>query len=460
MKNTRQDSQATARIRKNTCIRNQLGVAVLLTCVGLLASRINPAWSDPTQTASSAAPQLEQMQQTLERNRSELDKVRDKLEWAQELLQHAGETLYLARTQHQQTLAVQRMLEQKIAAAHTKSLHEQAARKREAALADSGNSRQLDHYRMQIQELQQERDQLRQTLKSRDQHLVQLQDELQAMRSSRQLAEQDATTTRNELYNVRSQYRICQNQWGEFSNKLDNLNISVTAAQQSLATTMHTRNLLQDRLSACNENLSHVRASFASMESASMPRPASGEPPAQRDSETSPAGEGLPADSIHRQENGDLQSGTGTIPCSIASAADNYSNDCLPESGISLQGVRFRYDSAELEDESRAILNRAAAALIRRPDISHEVAGHTDNQGNAAYNLWLSLQRANTVRDYLIARGVDGKRLLARGYGGRRPVADNSTWDGLVSNRRVELHALRHSESSAVDTAGIHQEKL
>jgi outer membrane protein OmpA-like peptidoglycan-associated protein len=457
MTNTRQGSHLSAHKTKTIRRGNRLSAAVLLiTTLGLLASRVDPVWSDPG-AAIAPAPQLEQMKQTLERNRSELDKLREKLVWAQELLQHAGETLYLARTQHQQTLAVQHSLEQRFAAVHAQTVRDQADHRRAAALAEDNNARLLQRYRSQIQELQLERDQLRQTLQSRDQQLSQLQNELQAIHSSRQRAEQDSATIRDDLSNVRARYRICQNQWGEFSSKLDDLNLSVAAAQQSLATTMHTRNLLQDRLSACNDNLSQVRASFASMESTAIrPAPVDTSPTDfQRQPDSEPAIEAAPVPLEEKSEN--FRSDHSSAPCNtVSSAAD----ECRPGVDISLHGVRFRYDSAELEDESRAILDRAARVLTRQPELVHEVAGHTDNQGNAAYNQWLSLQRANTVRNYLIERGVDGRRLVARGYGGSRPVADNSTWNGLVTNRRVELHVLRPLQNSASNEAGSYQGRL
>ena len=109
---------------------------------------------------------------------------------------------------------------------------------------------------------------------------------------------------------------------------------------------------------------------------------------------------------------------------------------------VSLQGVKFRYDSYELTAESRAILDRVAAALRKQKHLVHEVAGHTDSQGDPAYNLQLSQKRAETVRKYLIVRGVDPRNLKARGYGGSHPIADNNTWAGLVSNRRVELRGI------------------
>ena len=67
------------------------------------------------------------------------------------------------------------------------------------------------------------------------------------------------------------------------------------------------------------------------------------------------------------------------------------------------------------------------------------VEGHTDSRGAVATNLALSLQRANAVRDYLVARGVNANRIAALGIGSSRPLLDNSNPQNRASNRRVEI---------------------
>ncbi len=106
---------------------------------------------------------------------------------------------------------------------------------------------------------------------------------------------------------------------------------------------------------------------------------------------------------------------------------------------ISLTGILFHTDSAELKSESIAVLNATADTLNANPGVAVEIAGHTDSQGDAAYNQGLSERRAKSVRDYLISRGVSSSRLSSAGYGESQPVADNATADGRAQNRRVEL---------------------
>ena len=71
-----------------------------------------------------------------------------------------------------------------------------------------------------------------------------------------------------------------------------------------------------------------------------------------------------------------------------------------------------------------------------------EIAGHTDNVGNDADNLKLSQQRADAIRQYLIKKGIQPPRVIAKGYGASQPVADNSTDEGRRRNRRTEVKIL------------------
>lgn len=109
---------------------------------------------------------------------------------------------------------------------------------------------------------------------------------------------------------------------------------------------------------------------------------------------------------------------------------------------INLPGVNFETNSDRLLAGAEAVLNDAAATLRKNADLVVEVAGHTDSDGSAAYNEGLSERRANTVRDYLVDRGVNPGNLTARGYGEAAPVADNATAEGKARNRRVELRIL------------------
>jgi OOP family OmpA-OmpF porin len=104
--------------------------------------------------------------------------------------------------------------------------------------------------------------------------------------------------------------------------------------------------------------------------------------------------------------------------------------------------VNFGSGSDLLLPGFERLLRDAAQTLINNPDINVEVAGHTDDTGDANFNLGLSERRAKTVMDYLIQYGVDSSRLTYRGYGESEPIAENTTLEGRARNRRVELRVL------------------
>lgn len=112
------------------------------------------------------------------------------------------------------------------------------------------------------------------------------------------------------------------------------------------------------------------------------------------------------------------------------------------ESGsiVLLEDVNFKRGTAELEGEStEASLTDLAAFLKENPEIKIRINGHTDNVGDPGLNKQLSLERAGSVRDFLVEKGVGFESLRISGWGGTRPVASNATEAGRSKNRRVEL---------------------
>ena len=103
------------------------------------------------------------------------------------------------------------------------------------------------------------------------------------------------------------------------------------------------------------------------------------------------------------------------------------------------QDLLFATDSAAVRPDLRSDLNTVAASLLRYPNSTIEVIGHTDNTGAAAYNQDLSQRRAVSVASILREGGVPGGRVAAFGRGEDQPVASNLTLDGRAQNRRVEI---------------------
>jgi outer membrane protein OmpA-like peptidoglycan-associated protein len=110
---------------------------------------------------------------------------------------------------------------------------------------------------------------------------------------------------------------------------------------------------------------------------------------------------------------------------------------------IVLKDVNFEHDSADLTPQSTAFLDSVVVSMTRIvTELRVEVAGHTDSTGSAASNQTLSQRRAQAVRDYLVRKGVEASRVIAKGYGESEPIADNTTPLGRAKNRRVELTRL------------------
>lgn len=108
---------------------------------------------------------------------------------------------------------------------------------------------------------------------------------------------------------------------------------------------------------------------------------------------------------------------------------------------VALDGVAFRTGSTDVADGAEDVLSRAAAALTARADRDFVVVGHTDASGALDLNRRISAQRAEAVREALIARGAPAGRLSAEGAGWLAPRAPNATEEGRARNRRVEIIA-------------------
>lgn len=103
------------------------------------------------------------------------------------------------------------------------------------------------------------------------------------------------------------------------------------------------------------------------------------------------------------------------------------------------EDITFDTDSATVRSSLRAELGKVANNLNRYPESTVQVIGHTDNTGDATYNLGLSLRRANSVGDILQADGVAFNRISTLGRGEEQPLASNLTEEGRAQNRRVEI---------------------
>ncbi len=130
----------------------------------------------------------------------------------------------------------------------------------------------------------------------------------------------------------------------------------------------------------------------------------------------------------------DLPVGEGLIRGQLSFFFDNKR--------IVLEDVLFDTDKATLKSSSFKSLDPIALGMKENPNVTIEVAGHTDNVGSLDHNMKLSQARADAVRTYLISKGLDESRVTAKGYGPTQPKANNSTAMGKAQNRRTEARII------------------
>ncbi len=107
--------------------------------------------------------------------------------------------------------------------------------------------------------------------------------------------------------------------------------------------------------------------------------------------------------------------------------------------GAMQNGANFAYGSAELSEQTQAVLTVAVALLSRDRSLGLRVEGHTDSDGSSSFNQGLSERRAGNAAAFVIAAGIDPSRVLAVGFGEEQPIATNATAEGRAQNRRVEF---------------------
>lgn len=131
----------------------------------------------------------------------------------------------------------------------------------------------------------------------------------------------------------------------------------------------------------------------------------------------------------------DLKAAVQGTPVQVQRQGDNIA--------IIMPGnIAFATGSAELSSSFYPSLDAVADVLLKSPDTTLTIAGHTDSVGNADTNKQLSQKRADAVASYLVTKGINSQRIQAIGYGDTRPVAANDTEEGRSKNRRVVIQIL------------------
>jgi outer membrane protein OmpA-like peptidoglycan-associated protein len=101
--------------------------------------------------------------------------------------------------------------------------------------------------------------------------------------------------------------------------------------------------------------------------------------------------------------------------------------------------IYFKHNSNELPDQSFDVLNQVADYMLHRPDTSIDIKGFSDSTGSYTYNVSVSEFRANTIKTFLVGKGVASARIKTFGLGPENPIATNKTEEGRRKNRRIEI---------------------
>ena len=123
----------------------------------------------------------------------------------------------------------------------------------------------------------------------------------------------------------------------------------------------------------------------------------------------------------------------------IAKGGVKYYDRVMQDGKIIVNGIRFDVNKSTLKPESMGAINEIYNLMNDNPDLKFSVEGHTDSQGDDAFNMKLSEERANTVMNTLIKMGISADRLAAKGWGESKPISNNASPEDMANNRRVEF---------------------
>lgn len=135
-----------------------------------------------------------------------------------------------------------------------------------------------------------------------------------------------------------------------------------------------------------------------------------------------------------------------TAPVAVAAPVPESWKILLEEKPVTIEGVNFVAGSAKLKSKIVKTLDEVVGFVGQHPDAKLELIGYADSSGSAKLNQKLSSARAESVKKYLVKKGVAASRITAKGEGSANPIADNKTKEGRAMNRRVEIHSVIKEE--------------
>lgn len=143
------------------------------------------------------------------------------------------------------------------------------------------------------------------------------------------------------------------------------------------------------------------------------------------------------------EQKKEMEQATEGTGVGVTQTADNQLKLDIPSD------ISFAVGSANLDSNFRSVLSTFSDGLVNNPSATVTIIGHTDSSGSDAVNNPLSLKRANSVRDYLVTKGVASSRILTEGRGSREPIVANDTKANMAKNRRVEIYVAEPAPEAA-----------
>lgn len=134
------------------------------------------------------------------------------------------------------------------------------------------------------------------------------------------------------------------------------------------------------------------------------------------------------------QKKAAMEQATAGTGVAVTQTPDNQLKLNIPSD------ISFDTGRANIKPNLQPILDQFAHGLSNQPNTEIRIVGHTDSTGSDAINNPLSVNRAVSARDYLVARGVDSRRIQIDGRGSYEPIADNNSFEGRARNRRIEMY--------------------
>ena len=123
----------------------------------------------------------------------------------------------------------------------------------------------------------------------------------------------------------------------------------------------------------------------------------------------------------------------------IAKGGVKYYDRIMQDGKIIVNGIRFDVNKSTIKPESMGAINEIYNLMKENPDLKFSVEGHTDSQGDDAFNMKLSQERAEAVMNTLVKMGISADRLTAKGWGESKPISNNASPEDMANNRRVEF---------------------